>query len=96
MGKRFQELMEEAELPKPYMYSSFVWMRAAGKRKKKIAEELGVNRKTLTRWEDRVKERLEPWQRLELVFYSVRMEFLERGEDCKKVEVKVDGEGGGS
>lgn len=58
--------------------TGFLYMRALGGTKQRIASELGVSRRTLQRWENQLAENLNPEQRHRLITAAVSKEFAER------------------
>lgn len=78
MKDRIKELCDKANLPKPEMYTSFVWMRACGHFKKYVAFDLGVSPRTLSRWEDKTDKYLDERERCELVKSSIMFEYNQR------------------
>lgn len=72
---RIAELAEKARLPDPEAYTEFVWKRAQGKFKNKIAEEIGISERTLTRWEKKTQKHLDTEEREELVYKAVKKHY---------------------
>jgi len=83
MNPRIRELCKKAELPKPEMYTSFVWMRSLGDARISAAKDLGVHDKTLERWENKVNENLELEEFAELVVLAVNYEYKQKGGDSE-------------
>lgn len=78
MKDRIEELCEKADLPKPFTYSSFVWMRSLGDARVSAAADLGVSERTLQRWEAKVVDNLTGDERAELVCKCVGFEYEKR------------------
>jgi transposase len=74
MSKSLSKLSEKAEITKPEQLSVFLYYRALGKTKKRIAKITGFDRKTLYNWEKKLEENLSVEQRAELVLLSVESE----------------------
>jgi hypothetical protein len=75
-----QELCEKAQIKKPFIFSSWVFMRAAGVDKNEADSMLGVHRNTLQRYERKEKENLKEDERFKLIKASVNYEYGERIE----------------
>ncbi len=82
--KRIKELCEKASVRKPYIYSSWIFMRAAGVSKEAAAPMIGISSRQLSRYEERVKDYLSEEERFELIKHSFLSEYedrmLNRGE----------------
>lgn len=76
--KAVKQLSEKAGIDKSGQLSNFLYLRALGKDKTEIADNIGVNRKTLKRWEDKLDENLEPGMKSELIMNGMASEHQKR------------------
>ena len=81
-----RSLSEKAGINRPFVFSSWIFMKAMGKSKIDAASELGTHRNTLTRYENRAYDALEFDEYARLVTACVLTEFRERVGELERSE----------